>query len=137
MGNWRYICINGSLPPNVETEDVSEFVNSHIDIEYFRDCSSGVHGLEQWISNSKNGKIGITGTIGKCPSDLDFIEEEMSIIAKRYPLLDLVIDVGYSMECRRCEATFSIKNGRVTREATTRIDTMIPGRCRCDRCYKS
>lgn len=134
MGNWRYIKINGRLPTGVDSLEVSDFLNQHQDIDYFQDVAGGVHGLHYWISDSVNGEISMECTIGKCPGDLDFVGEEMQILADQYFDLELIIDIGQAYECRICEASFVVSQGKVVKEEA-RINKMgYRKSCECDKC---
>ena len=127
MGNWRTVNISGHIGAD-EIDAARELLTraANYDSWMYDDgeneeiCSlfclafgEGLCGLRDWIR--PNGTINAVGNLHERDFDNDDIEKALSILAKRFPTLELTLHSGDDWESLHCTATFHVKDGECKR----------------------
>jgi len=127
MGNWRTVNISGHIGAD-EIDAARELLTraANYDSWMYGDgeneelCSlfclafgEGLCGLRDWIRPS--GNINAVGNLHERDFDNDDIEKALSILAKRFPTLELTLHSGDDWESLHCTATFHVKDGECKR----------------------
>lgn len=127
MGNWRTVNISGHIGAD-EIDAARELLTraANYDSWMYDDgkneelCSlfclafgEGLCGLRDWIRPS--GNINAVGNLHERDFDNDDIEKALSILAKRFPTLELTLHSGDDWESLHCTATFHVKDGECKR----------------------
>lgn len=127
MGNWRTVNISGHIGAD-EIDAARELLTRAADYDswMYGDgeneelCSlfclafgEGLCGLRDWIRPS--GTINAVGNLHERDFDNDDIEKALSILAKRFPTLELTLHSGDDWESLHCTATFHVKDGECKR----------------------
>ena len=127
MGNWRTVNISGHIGTD-EIDAARELLTRVADYDswMYDDgeneelCSlfclafgEGLCGLRDWIRPS--GNINAVGNLYERDFDNDDIEKALSILAKRFPTLELTLHSGDDWESLHCTATFHVKDGECKR----------------------
>jgi hypothetical protein len=125
MGNWRTVEIVGRVSPEQAVnmiewlkEDDADWKNIDWDnyeehpIEYLR-MNRSLCGINQWVN--EDGTITCQGNLSsKSPSDED-VERELNLLVEKYDTLELKLHLGGDYESDTCVATFTAKDGTVTK----------------------
>lgn len=126
MGNWRTVNITGHIGSE-EIDAARELLSrtAHYD-PWIRDDESeemdalycmafgeGICGLHDWIR--PDGEINAVGNLHERDFDNDDIEKALSILAKKFPTLELTLHSGDDWESLHCTATFHVKDGECKR----------------------
>lgn len=119
MGNWRTVQLKGSVAPEDAAairaylqvdKQTYESPTSEDDI-FFLQFGTGLCGLNQWVN--QDGTIEAVGNVFERGCDLDNLEEELNILAKKFPSLLLMLHAGDDYESKNCVATFIVQQEKV------------------------
>jgi len=122
MGDWRTVQLVGKVADKSEVEGIIKYLKvdknsydslAYDDGVYYLQFGSSLCGINQWVNS--NGKISVIGNVYERDCELDDLEKELNVIAKKYNSLDLVLHAGGSYESTECTASFIVKNGIVKR----------------------
>ena len=136
MGNWRTVNITG----HIDIKDVNEArdlltMASKYDPWMYDDgeceemCSlycmafgEGICGLHDWIS--PNGEINAIGNLHERDFDNDDIEKALTVLARKFPSLELTLHSGDDWESLHCTATFHVKDG-ICKRCNPEVDELM------------
>ena len=114
MGNWRTVDMRGHIDVK-DVDSICEFLSNDLDCGDAWPFTMGLSlcGLNKWVND--DGSIDTVGNLYERDFDNDDIEKALTIIAKRYPSLEMTLHSGSDWESTICSATFRVKNGEVER----------------------
>lgn len=117
MGNWKRVLITGSIPAE-EHGVIGRWVNDNRygDGEFHPLCNTeGVCGLGDWPAESGNlSEVRAVGNLAERDYTAEEVANALEEIAGRVPKTELKIHVGADYEADECEATITLRGGKVT-----------------------
>jgi len=120
MGNWRTVELKGKVTNRDEIEKMIDYLTvdqnsctsqAYNDEIFYLQFGTGLYGINQWINN--DGSIDICGNVYERDCAIEDLHNELSILAAKFPSLELILHVGGDYESTECILSFIVKNSEV------------------------
>jgi hypothetical protein len=123
MGDWRSVNIKGKVTDKEKVKEIRDYLKynsktygskAEKDGIYYLQFGEGLCGLNEWIDY--DGNIDALGNVFERDCENSDLLKELTILAEKYPCIDLVLHSGDNYESLICTASFVVKDGIVKQE---------------------
>lgn len=126
LGNWRIVQVKGNIKDRVDRHFIREYLYTlsmhgrqfkseaylKENVFFLQMYENVGQGLGMWIH--ENGKINGCGTLYERGGTVEGLRDEISILAKKFDSMELVMHVGEDFQSHKCEASIIVKDGKAT-----------------------
>lgn len=121
MGDWRTVNIKGRISKD-EVNAARDFLKSNYwreDGVYYLQFSEGLCSIGEWIR--EDGIIDVIGNVYERDCENEDLLAELTVLAEKFPTLDIILHSGSNWESLTCSASFVVKDGKCEQK-----EPMIP-----------
>lgn len=121
MGDWRTVNIKGKISKD-EVNAAREFLKSDYyreDSVYYLQFSEGLCSVGEWVK--EDGTIDAIGNVYERDCNNEDLLRELTVLAEKFPTLDIILHSGSNWESLTCSASFVVKDGKCEQK-----EPMIP-----------